>query len=118
MSQQSHNLRLTERREFESHVVKTTPGAQAPGSVANYAEASQLAVECLRLRSCKEWSLDLGLHPRTVQRWTSREAVIPEKWIHKIITASKGYFLDLSKIEQAVDRMILMQLGTNDPGTF
>ena len=108
----------TGSRKISDDVANATQNLDVTGTVANYAHASQIATQCLKLHDTKFWAIELNLHPRTVQRWRAGEAEIPKKWIPEIIVKAKGYFMDMSQIEGAVDRLMYGVYGKNDKGRF
>jgi len=102
------NAARKESRSIDSNVEETTGGK---GNVANATEASRIATECLNLKSSKVWAHELGVSDRTVQRWLSGEQQLPYRHAVKVIVKSKGYFMDMSRVENAVDEMIIRQFG-------
>ena len=76
---------------------------------------SQIARRCLRLVSPKGAAQSLGCSPRTVQKWTSGEAPIPQARVLQIVRTTKDFILtDLRDLESAIDRMLLKQYRTTD----
>ena len=110
MTTRSHNLAEKQSRNTDINVEATT---SPQGVVANATEASQLATKCLHYKTVKEWALDFGVSERTVQRWMCSEQKIPARHVIKIIVKSKGYFMNMSKVESAIDEMLMKQFGSN-----
>ena len=117
MTTRSHNLAEKQSRNTDINVEEST---LPQGVVANATEASQLATKCLHYKTVKEWALDLAVSERTVQRWMCSEQKIPERHVIKIIVKSKGYFMNMSKVESAIDemlnKMLLKQFGSSRGG--
>ncbi len=79
-----------------------------------------IAQRCLKLLDPKTVASQFNVAVRTVQKWISGEATIPEERTRDIILEAKSYFLtDLNQLEDAIDRMLINQYGPGrDPGVF
>lgn len=102
------NAARKESRSIDSDVEDTTGGK---GNVANATDALQIATDCLHLKPSKIWAHELGVSDRTVQRWVTGEQLMPYRHAVKVIVKAKGYFMDISRVENAVDEMIMRQFG-------
>ena len=61
----------------------------------------------------------LGISDRTVQKWKSGESQIPSSRTGDVIRHAKSVFLaDLNRLEDEIDRALLMQYGPSDKGRF
>lgn len=61
----------------------------------------------------------LGVGERTVQKWKSGESPIPSGREEGVLRQAKSVFLaDLNRLEDEIDRALLMQYGPVDRGRF
>ncbi|PIR25630.1 MAG: hypothetical protein COX62_04545 [Deltaproteobacteria bacterium CG_4_10_14_0_2_um_filter_43_8] len=117
MSKRFHNLALDQSREDEDQVTFATltlleGGKTPPGS--------DLAKRCLNSFPVSQFSCDLKVSDRTIQKWKSGQEPIPENRKLQIVGITKSYFIsDLNQLEDEIDRMLMNQYGPNvDGGTY
>ena len=105
------NLALKEIPEFEPEFQKRNRSSERSGECSNIDDAVRLAKDCLQVVSAKFLAPEIGVSARMIRGWASGERDIPPSRSIEIIVRSKGYFVDLSKLETEIDRMILRQFG-------
>lgn len=80
---------------------------------------AHIAQRCLKLLDPKMVASQFNVSVRTVQKWISGEAAIPDDRTNNIIVQAKTYFLtDLNQLEDAIDRMLINQYGPHTRGSM
>ena len=81
---------------------------------------SETALKALRkVLEPKDLAQALDVSERTVQKWKSGESHIPHSRTNDVLRHAKAIFLtDLNRLEDEIDRALLMQYGSADNGRF
>lgn len=104
MARSSHNaaLKLNAETQASSHHVN---GGFQDETIARAA--------LTQLSNSKEWGSSLEVSRQQVNQWKNGER-IPETRRLQIVRVAKAFFMDLHKVEDAIDRCLLETYGTKE----
>lgn len=118
MARHSNDMTQQETLKDALEFTKANPVDDISPEFANANHCSQIAKECLQVVSSKWIAAEIEVTTRVIQAWSSGEKRIPVNRALQILLATKGYFLDVGRIEAAIDRILVETYGPSDKGRF